>query len=47
MLPIGKSAINVVYDNVNVMLYTSLDVSGNVISQGCDGYNALVTDGIR
>ena len=44
MLPVGKATINVVYDNVNVMLYTSLDGNGRCYCQGCDGCNALVTD---
>ena len=30
--------------DVNVMFYTSLDVVADVISQGCDGCNAFVTD---
>ena len=44
MLPVGKATINGVYDNVNVMLYTSLDGNGRCYCQGCDGCNALVTD---
>ena len=30
--------------DVNVMLYTSLDVIGRCYCQGCDGHNAFVTD---
>ena len=30
--------------DVNVILYTSLDVIGRCHCQGCDGYNAFVTD---
>ena len=30
--------------DVRVMFYTSLDVVADVISQGCDGCNAFVTD---
>ena len=44
VLPVGKTTINVVYDNVNVMLYASLDVNGRCYCQGCDGCDALVTD---
>ena len=31
MLTVGKSAINVVYDTINVMFYTSLDVNGMML----------------
>ena len=30
--------------DVNVILCTSLDVIGRCYCQGCDGYNAFVTD---